>query len=846
MRNELSGIAAAIETRSLPESAEHLFCSMWDASDGKFVAQETFIVDFKDDVPNSLVTGFGASIVRLALAFYNSYGGIVVFGVHDADFSPVGLNRQIDVEAFNDVLTDLTGERIECLAREYRLAGTEHRVQVLLVPRRGIQKPARLLRPLDRYSIGTLWVRDRHSVREANESNLSMLYSDRRDLSRNLTGDMQRSVHESLPPSPATIEEFIGRKELLDQLWSWLVFGSRPRLYLHGPGGSGKSTLAYEFSRQVADRGSQIAFINGDRLDYVIYISGKETELNPYNATEQPFSLRNFDDAPNQFRAILVDSGLYAKSDVITMGDDRLIGALGELFATYSGLIVIDDVDALSRRGKDTGEESIFISCLSAAKRTRVLYTLRYPPASALTSSVKVPELEESIEFPSFIKACVKQFDVELPTKDIEQRFIRATSRLPLLTETVIGLRKVCGSYEGALDEFDAKGGEEARRYLYQREYELLDVNGRSREVLAALFLLDHPVSFTVLTSILRNGDNMIRDALSECGSIFLSTNEEKGETQYTLATPAKPFISISSMALNYFQVIRARVDAYCNEFRKLKPEEASLIVQLDRLVRAEYYADCVAVYESISARDPVIANPRVQALAGRAYSHLGQKFRVKARDCFVAAKEINYFDIFMARAWFHTENFQDSSKLHAVEVCEWVLRQSKLSSRHRAEFKSKIGSCFFAEARRARNISREGAIENYSKSIESYLSALWIGRNVQELDEEQTLQWLEYPANSFVDYLGVDIEPYFVLIVRIAEHEHDIHVEGARVLLNALRRSEAGRDDRSRAKMRGLLKRTLSRLDQNIARSSDRQGFRFLADTLNLVFANLQTARSI
>ena len=845
MRQELSGIASAIEARALPDTAEQLFGAMWDEMDAVFVAQETFIIDFKDRPPADFAKGFGASIVRLALAFHNTYGGVVVFGIHDDDFSPIGLTSKLDIEAFNDVLTDLTGARIECLVREYRLAGSEHRVQAMLVPRRGVAKPVRLLRQLEKYPVGSLWVRDRHSVREASEANFSTLYSDRLDLSRNLAGDLQRSVHESLPPSPATMDEFIGRKDLLEELWAWLVFGPRPRLYLHGPGGSGKSTLAYEFSRQVAERGSQIAFPNGDRLDYVIFISGKETELNPYTAAEQPFALRQFEDAASQFRAILVDSAMRAKDDVKPLGEEELLAALGELFATYSGLIVIDDVDALSRRGKDTGEESLLFGCLTAAKHTRVLYTLRYPPTSALNSSVKVPELEPVKEFPSFIESCARQFEVEQPPIKLIGRLAQATSRLPLLTETVIGLRNVCGSYDGALEQFDAKGGEEARRYLYQREYDRLDPNGRSREVLAALLLLDDAISFPVLKQILGIADNMVRDALSECGSVFLSTKDDKAETHFQLVTPAKPFIAGVSAGLNLFPVIKRRVELFLAEDSAFTPEESALIVQLDRLVREKHFEDVVSVLDTRARLDPVIANPKVQALAGQAYSNLGADYRTKARECFTAAKQLNYFDIFMARAWFYVENFAEYGNRQAIDVCEWVLVQPKLRSRHRAEFKSKLASCFLEEARRARNISQERAIEYHGKSIEAYLSALWIGRHVRELNEAQTLRWLGTPAAAFVDYLGSDIEPFFTLIDRLTERGHDIHVEGARVLLNALRRSTAGRDDRARAKVAGLIRRSVNRIHQRIGKSQEYPGFSFVGETLSRTLDQLLPVRA-
>lgn len=680
MRNELSGIATAIELRELPESFEDLLDVMWDRSEQRFVTQETYIIDFKETAPSEFSKDVGASIVRLALAFHNSYGGLIVFGVHNTEFRPVGLTNKLDVEAFNDVLTDATGAQIECLSREFMLPGSEHGVQVILVPRRGYDKPVRLIRKLDKYPLGTLWVRDRHRAREANEHDFPMLFSDRTDLSRQLSGDPHRPVHESLPPSPATMDQFIGRKELLEGLWDWFVFGTRPRLYLHGPGGSGKSTLAYEFSRQAAERGSQIAFPNGEHLDYVIYISGKETELNPFNAAEQPFALRQFSDARSEFQAILVDAGMKTKEEVKELDDDQLLNSLNELFSSYSGLIVIDDVDALSRRGKDTGEEALLFSILSANKRTRILYTLRYPPSSALISSVQVPELECDYEFPKFIEACAKQFQVEVPKKDKVSAISEATSRLPLLIETVIGLRKVCGSYENAIDQFNSKGGEDARRYLYQREYDRLDPSGRSKEVLAALMLLNDAVSFNVLKQILNIQDNLVRDALGECGSVFLAVKgADSAETRYQLATPARSFIATVSAGLALFPVIERRVQLYLAEDAAFTPEESALIVQLDRLVRDRRFQDAADVFETHDRREVVIANPKVQALAGQAYSNLGPDYRTKARECFVAAFELKYLDIFMARAWYHVESSAEYGNPGAIEVCEKVLGQQKL-----------------------------------------------------------------------------------------------------------------------------------------------------------------------
>jgi hypothetical protein len=844
MRDELTGIAAAIEKAELPNSAVELFGTMWNEDDQSFATQETFVVDFKDKPPTEFAKGYGASIIRLALGFYNSFGGTIIFGVRDADRKLCNLETRFDVEAFSDMITSITDAKIEFLGREYRMPGGEGRVFVVLIPRRGVTRPVALKRQFDKYPEGTIWVRDRHSVRELDESFIPLVFSDRSDFSRSVSSEAFRSVHQSLPQSPATMQKFIGRKELLVQLWDWLVFDSKPRLYLHGPGGSGKSTLAYEFSSQVADRGASVEFPGKGCLDYVVWISGKETELNPHSATEQPFALRQFSDAASQYRAILVDSGIWAKSDVENLDEEDLIVRLKELFNTYSGLIVIDDVDALSRRNKDTGEENLFVALMGNSKTTKVLYTLRYPPPSALSSSRKVPELDEKDEFAEFVSACSAQLQIEQPTSRESKEIAEATSRLPLLIETVIGLRGVCGSYASALEQFKDRPGDSARQYLYQREYDRLESKGRSREVLASLYLLDEAVTFPVLARILNIDHALVRDSISECGSIFLASAESgKGETYYKLAVPARPFIANVSTELTHFATIKRRVELFLAEDAEFTPEESALIVQLDRHVRTQRYRDAVDTFERLGRNDPVITNQRVQGLVGQAYARLGPDYRTKARECFKAASSLGYFDVFMARAWFHVEHDTEVGTKAAMEVCEKFLAQSGLSARDRAEFQSKLASCHHELARKLKGVSSEKAIDAFKLSIEKYMLALRIGKDVDQFDG-RTQRWSSIPSVELVQYLGNNLEPFFALIEHLIGQKRDIPVEGAEALMQALSHSRADRDAKDRSKIAGLMRRTMRKLRSRIAEDEDSAGSAYLLSMLTAVHDRLVPAQ--
>ena len=304
------------------------------------------MLDFKETYCEFYTDPYGVGIIRLALAFYNTYGGIIVFGVKDRVFTITGVQGSFEIETFNAAISVFTGIRIECLTKTYSPPEAEYRlIGVVLVPRRGLVRPAALTQKLGKYPEGTLWVRDRHEVLEAVSRHLPLLYSTRTPrLSDADTSAIP--IHRSLPPSAATVRDFVGRFGLLRTLWDWLIFGDQPREYLDGPGGSGKTTLAFEFARLLADARAEFRFANGEHLDYVVFISGKETELNPQTGKQQKFLLRNFSSSQEQLAQIAFHSGMLDFKDIDSASDLQLYACIEDLFSNFNGLIVIDDIDA--------------------------------------------------------------------------------------------------------------------------------------------------------------------------------------------------------------------------------------------------------------------------------------------------------------------------------------------------------------------------------------------------------------------------------------------------------------------------------------------------------------------
>ena len=78
-----------------------------------------------------------------------------------------------------------------------------------------------------------------------------------------------------------------------------------------------------------------------------------------------------------------------------------------------------------------------------------------------------------------------------------------------------------------------------------------------------------------------------------------------------------------------------------------LSPEEAAVIIRMERLIRQQNFHGITDIEKAFSRHDPVLANPRVRSLVGQAYSALGSDFREEARGWFKAADGLGYRDVF-------------------------------------------------------------------------------------------------------------------------------------------------------------------------------------------------------
>jgi hypothetical protein len=106
MQNVRKVIIEAIQLSRLPDDPRELFGELFSETEGTttFPIQESLHWDYKNIFPLTWDGDYFGGILRLICAFYNTYGGVIVFGVDDTDRT-IGHNKTaVDIERLNAIL----------------------------------------------------------------------------------------------------------------------------------------------------------------------------------------------------------------------------------------------------------------------------------------------------------------------------------------------------------------------------------------------------------------------------------------------------------------------------------------------------------------------------------------------------------------------------------------------------------------------------------------------------------------------------------------------------------------------------------------------------------------------
>ena len=746
-------VGQIISSRRLPSDGQQFLEEFGSLDKRSLELQEGALWDYKKEFPFSRSDDYFGGIIRLICAFHNTYGGLIIFGVDDNSREITGNSVNINIEAFNSVLTERLTNSIECSACRYDFSDAQT-LDILLVPKRAIgTPPVRFAIAIGPYPKGRVYVRQSHEVLTARSSDMPFLYGPRHGVQSDQDLSDPPDLISALPSSPSTVKEFIGRSEVMDRLWYWLVHDDEPRTFLFGKGGSGKSTIAFEFARTVALNAPHFTAGNDHNIDAVLFLSAKKRALDTITGQIVPFVGSDFGTADELFQQILALSEWLTFEDVELMSLKGLRAELRQLMDTITPLIVIDDIDTLTTLGLDPGMDGLYRSAIRAKKGAKILYTLRNAPTQSLAQAIEVPGLQDA-EYREFISACCKQFRQPEPSdKIIDGPLSERSERRPLVIEAVIGLRRTAGRYETAMELLQQRAGDEIRSYLFDREYDALATDNRARYLLAALSLSPKPMGFGDLEAVTRFNQQQLSDALGEVAEMFLTLHEEASETRYALGQSTQDYIANRREQLDLIPQIRVRIQNYTSTFLR-QPRELTRLVEETKKALF-YYKDppqALAILERRSDNPKITEHPVYQSWVGIVAAKHNPALLDKAREAFEFASSLARLESNAAREWYHLERTSGTGIETAIRICDKILDNKNYTNKVRTEFCSKKGFMLKTKAENLGEGDPEETVRCFAQSLDCYIRAYNDALEVPNMEVEQLSDWAGRSAISFAE----------------------------------------------------------------------------------------------
>lgn len=270
--------------------------------------------------------------------------------------------------------------------------------------------------------------------------------------------------------------------------------------------------------------------------------------------------------------------------DSIDIGD--LKSSVDEFFSISTCVLIVDDIDTLTTKGKDAGTDFIYRVLSRCRSGSKVLYTVRNAPSQSLANSIEVPGLSLDGEYQEFVKSCVSQFDVQAPSVEFRDgQLAEISERRPLVVESILALRRKTNNYNRAVELFREHTGTDIRDYVFLREWDALASNTLSKQLLVALAEIDRPSYFKDIEAVLGTESSRLLDAIGEVREMFLQIGSSKDETIYSLAPLTRKFVLEKRSGVDRHTVIKERVKSYKRYSQVTTPETAVIKLKVDRLL---------------------------------------------------------------------------------------------------------------------------------------------------------------------------------------------------------------------------------------------------------------------
>ena len=568
-------------------------------ADGAMLAKECELWDYKKTFETT--DDCYLKTLKSIVSFHNTYGGYIIYGIEeigkDEKFLPCGIDESIiDQQKLRGKFDKYFAHRLDLTYVEIiiEVNGENKRIGLLHIPKRN--KESHSISPIINGATSknkNILARNAVYFRKADEckqvisqKDFEFIVSERNYLSVFDEGLSLRKkiIEHNLPDKNYICPIFIGRFEIIQELWSWLADEFQYAKVLAADGGKGKTSIAYEFCQLLIMSGTEM-------FEQVIWLTAKKKQYKAVYDSYVASPETHYFDLETLLRQICLRTGSLPE-EIEEFSWQQLQRTAKENLLVFPSFIVIDDVDS------NTTDEQRRITEMARVisnSRSRVLLTTRVNSIYSSDSSIEVPGLKGD-DYKDLIVTLCRQLKLpEYNVKNIEK--IRVASEgSPLFTESILRICRLGESVDSAILEWKGKSGEAVREAALRKE-----VSELSPEAIRILLTISfvESCSKSELHQLTDMESAEINSAIEELGNLFLIQgigfieNEPRFETSFSISNLA---LSISDDILPNAKEFLERVKQI-SEGLKVNllphvPEVGAAIKQCTALIQDERYVD--------------------------------------------------------------------------------------------------------------------------------------------------------------------------------------------------------------------------------------------------------------
>jgi hypothetical protein len=395
------------------------------------IKSESTDLDFKE-VFNITETKSRVEFIKDAVAFSNSKGGYLIFGVNN-NFEWIGLDERseeiIDDANICNVIDNYIDGTLDFISNTVEIDGVYFFVLYIF------PTDAKCIIPFKKDG-----QYNKKDWKTQKQQNIAVFKSGDvycRRGSRSIKADrlffklksIGFGVIENVTKQPIMYNEFIGRQNYLQDLYLKLENKNNRIIQIDGIGGIGKTTFVHYFTSKLIEN---ISFEN--KFDFIIWTSSKRNKYTPNGIKELSEFIANYKELIDEIYQFITNNSILDESEVDVLLD---IEEIVLYFLTNNKvLLIVDNLETLN-------DVDLINFLENLPQSSKAILTTRETLGDFFLSRINLHGFEKEIEFPQFLNSQFKIFTGrDIPTfediyKTDSEKLYDYTKGMPLAGQLI-------------------------------------------------------------------------------------------------------------------------------------------------------------------------------------------------------------------------------------------------------------------------------------------------------------------------------------------------------------------------------------------------------------------------